>query len=187
MTDPTDINLIPFCATNRLDLMRPMTINGCDVVATNRHIFVVALDHPDADEFPVAYPNVYPQLLNFLKHQTQHAPYRSDQPSTRLDAMQLNPTPDCQACNGIGFLSEAKGHWCPDCFGMGVQCVPIAVGAAHFQLHYLNLMRAHLPHCTLQLPADDCLGYPVKTTPFVFEGGYGWLAACDPKKVGATT
>ena len=183
MTAPTDINLFPFCSTHHLDLRRPMTINGHDVVATNRHILVVALDHPGADEFPIAYQ----KMLHFLAQQKQHAPYRSDQPSTRLDAMQLDPTPDCQECNGVGYRGEGHGQWCTTCFGTGTQYVPIAVGAAHFQLCYLNLMRAHLPDCTLQLPTNDCLGYPFTATPFVFEGGYGWIAACDPKEVGATT
>lgn len=182
----TEINLFPFCDKNRLDLMRPMHINGHDVVATNRHICVVALDHPNALEFRTAHPYVHSKLLNFLKHQAQQAPYRSDQPYTRLDWMHLDPTPDCQACNGVGYRGEDHGNWCPDCFGTGTQYVPIAVGAAHFQLAYLYLMAMHLPYCTLQLPTDDCLGYPGKATPFVFEGGSGWLAACDPKKVGAT-
>lgn len=188
MTTLTAISLLPFCSqTGRIEYARPLRVAGVGVVATDKHIVVVALDHPKTSEFRIAYPNVYSKLHRALADMKLRAPYQSDQPHTRLDAMHLDPTPECEECHGLGFVNEANGSWCTACFGTGVQFVPIAVGAAHFQLAYLNLMAMHLPHCTLQLPTDHCLGdaRSSKPTPFVFEGGYGWLAACDPKKAGA--
>jgi len=181
MTASNAINMQPFCHMSRLDLARPVTINGRDALATNTEILIVVPDHPRAGEFRIAYLNVYPKLLNALANQKLYAPYKSDQPSIRLDAMHLDPTPDCPTCHGSGEMKKQHG-WCPDCYGTGTKYVPIAVGEAHFQLMYLNLMTEHLPYCTLQLPTDNCLGKARtgKPTPFVFEGGYGWLAACYP-------
>lgn len=185
MTTRKDIDLFPFCNTKRLDIAKPLRVNGRDALATDGAITVVVSDHSKANEFRIAYPNTYSNLLNALKDYKANAPYRSDKPSIRLDAMHIEPPPDCPECGGTCEMKK-HGGWCPECYGCGTQYVPVAVGSAHFQLAYLHMMSVHLPHCTLQLPTDDCIlkNRMSKPTPFVFEGGYGWMAACIPEKTG---
>jgi hypothetical protein len=80
---------------------------------------------------------------------------------------------DCKTCDGEGKIKK-----CETCNSTGKIEVkslnPVAVGGAHFQLHYLLLLK-ELPNCKIG-PAEK----PMGQAPFQFDGGDGLLMPMKP-------